>query len=211
MRGLCTLGLAACIALGGAGHARTQTDPPPLRLAQGFDINELLKGGAPPEATAPDLPMRGLTASPEAAVETTVDALPPVAPFPPSALAGRWTGVGSACDDRQLEFQQSGDRYTAESTRVDPVDGYQVTTLFDATPGPALPGAAHPDDPSRFFSYARQFPARVTRRDGSGAVVDLVEDIAVTLLVSRDTDTLTLRIVEPVTECRFARPADPVN
>ncbi|WP_323770221.1 hypothetical protein [Antarctobacter sp.] len=209
MGGLRTLGLAGCVALCGAGSVLAETAP--LYLAQGFDINELLKGGAPPVVTAPDMPMRGLPALPEAAQATSIAPLPPVAAFPVSALAGRWSGVGSACADRLLEFRPSGDRFIGESTWRDPVDGYRITTVFDAAPGAALPGGAHPDDPARFFSYAVQYPARVTRRDGSGAVVNLVEEIPVTLLVSRDDDHLSLRIVEPVTDCRYARPADPSN
>lgn len=208
MSGLRALGLAGCVALCSAGSAGAEPDPAPLRLAQGFDINDLLKGGPPSTGPTTDLPMRGLPPPPEAATPVPVAALPPVAAFPASVLAGRWTGIGAACAERLLDFQPSSDGYTGVSTWVDPVDGYRITTRFDATSGTALPGAPHPADTARYFSFARQYAARVTRRDGSGAVVGLVEDIPVTLLVSTDATSLVLRIVEPVTDCRYARPGN---
>lgn len=220
MRRRDVFGIAVCLALVCQGAGAETDELEPLILSQGFDINELLKGGngAQPERQTPQ-PVRPPGAADVTGVlrdaprpaplrqESAVAAALPVSPFAANALVGVWTGREAVCSGREILFRARGDGYAGEAVNVDPVDGYRVLTRIAAEPEAILEGDPYPGDGQAFFSYARRYAARVTRLDPDGNVLDLVDGWPVTLLVAREAggDRLILRFAEPVTYCTYSR------
>ncbi|MBY6114532.1 hypothetical protein KUW09_08650 [Mameliella alba] len=181
---------------------------PPGRLwqAQGFDINDLLKGGQnplPPQDPA-DL-MRGLP--PSRAPEADDPVQPPATRFPDAVLLGEWTGRAPHCTDRRFAFVRSEEGYRGLGKRLDPIDGFTEVIRLDATPSTVLDDAPHPEAPDALSGYARVYPARITRQDAKGAVLDMVKDWPVHLIVAHMPDRagFILRFAEPISICSYLR------
>ncbi|MBY6119236.1 hypothetical protein [Mameliella alba] len=202
---------ALAVAAGGA-----EADPPEtLRLAQGLDINTLLKDGPAspaPESNRPadltDL-LRGTPApGPEAMeVPSPLPAARAVSAFPDTALAGKWTGQGTGCSGVSITFTIGDAGFDGHSLWTDPDNGSILTTRVTARADRTRAGKTLPGQPDAYLSFARQYAARITRTDASGRVANMLDDYPVTLLVAHDPDAggLVLRFVEPVTPCAFTR------
>ncbi|WP_167646121.1 hypothetical protein [Mameliella alba] len=207
--------LAAWLALAATvGWAEPDT-PETLRLAQGLDINTLLKDGPAspaPESNRPadltDL-LRGTPApGPEAMeVPSPLPAARAVSAFPDAALAGSWTGQGTGCSGVSITFTIGDAKFDGHSLWTDPDNGSILTTRVTARADRVRTGKPLPGQPDAYLSFARQYAARITRTNASGRVADMLDDYPVTLLVAHDPDAggLVLRFVEPVTPCAFTR------
>ncbi|MGP6086034.1 hypothetical protein [Antarctobacter jejuensis] len=222
MRRLFALGIACCLVISTSAASADSSAPSVLWQAQGSDINDWLKGGpggtqterrlpqpAPP-ADATGILRDGPRALPwprEAAVPSPLPATVPVRAFSAEALAGTWSGKGPGCTEQRFAFVHSGDGFTGEAVKVDPVDGFRTFTRISAKTGRAIIGKTLPDDATAYLSFARIYPAQVTRLDQDGQVVDLIKDWPATIVVARDagSDALILRFVEPVSDCSYSR------
>ncbi|MBW4983942.1 hypothetical protein KZZ07_15465 [Mameliella sp. CS4] len=207
--------LAAWLALAATVGWAEPDAPGSLRLAQGLDINNLLKDGPAspaPETNRPADPTDLLRGAPVPGAEamevpSPLPAARAVSAFPDAALAGSWTGLGSGCSRFSITFTISDDGFDGQSLWTDPVDGSTLTTRVTARADRTRAGKTLPGQPDAYLSFARQYAARITRTDASGQVADMLDDYPVALLVARQPDTggLVLRFVEPVTPCTFTR------
>ncbi|WP_421917658.1 hypothetical protein [Mameliella sp.] len=213
-----TLGLrylATSLALAATAGVAEPDVPKALRLAQGLDINSLLKDGpasSTPETNRPANPtdlLRGAPAPAPEAVEvpSPLPAARPVSAFPASALAGKWAGRGIGCNGLSLTFTARDDGFDGKGIWTDPVDGSAFTTRVTARAASERAGKALPGQPAAYLAYARQYAARITRTGASGQVADMLDDHPAIFLVAREPATggLVLRFVAPLTPCIFVQ------
>ncbi|SMX35788.1 hypothetical protein MAA8898_00644 [Maliponia aquimaris] len=188
---------------------------PSSAQAQGLDINDLLRGGTgdTPERTVPAPVDPGLTdrlrgAPPwqaESAADSPLLPAPPVLPFAETALAGRWTGVGAQCAGQYLDLTATDGGYAGTFQRRNARSGRQVVTRIAAQPDKPWQGAPHPLQDGAFFSFARQYAAQVTPPASTAPVPEGGWPLTLILAREAETGALTLRFLEPVTVCAFAR------
>lgn len=205
--------LVTLLALAATAGVAEPDVPKALRLAQGLDINSLLKDGpasSTPETNRPANPtglLRGAPAPEAVELLSPLPAARPVSAFPASALAGKWTGRGIGCNGLSLTFTARDDGFDGKGIWTDPVDGSAFTTRVTARAARERAGKALPGQPAAYLAYARQYAARITRTDASGQVADMLDDHPAIFLVAREPATggLVLRFVAPLTPCIFAQ------